>query len=125
MKLDKLTTLLVVDRIEPCLLPWEKLGYTVVARVPEAGEADFVLLRGHAGELMFQTRKSLASDLPGVAERTPEFLLYADVASVAEAKKAIPDAKVLVNERKTFYGATESWVVLEGGVVLGLAQHGK
>ena len=125
MKLDKLTTLLVVDRIEPCLPAWEKLGYSVVARVPEQGTADFVMLNGKAGELMLQTRKSLAGDLPGIAEQKPDFLLYADVASLAEAKKAISDAKVIVSERKTFYGAKEAWVELEGGVFLALAEHDK
>ncbi|HMI88500.1 MAG TPA: hypothetical protein VK550_30670 [Polyangiaceae bacterium] len=125
MKLDKLTTLLVVDRIESSVSTWEALGYKVVARVPEQGTADFAMLQGNAGELMMQTRKSLGSDLPGVAERKTAFLLYADVASLAEAKKAIPQAKVIVSERTTFYGAKEAWVELENGVVLGLAQHDK
>ena len=125
MKLDKLTTLLVVDRIETCLPTWEKLGYTVAVRVPEQGAADFVILNGKPGGLMLQTRKSLGADLPGIAEKKPGFVLYADVASLAEAKKALPDAKVIVSERKTFYGATESWVELEGGVFLGLAEHDK
>jgi hypothetical protein len=123
MKLEKMTTLLVVDRIETCLPTWENLGYAVAVRVPEQGTADFVILNGGAGELMLQTRKSLAGDIGAIAEKNPRFLLYADVASLAEAKKAIPNAKVIVGERKTFYGATESWVELEGGVFLGLAQH--
>ena len=125
MKLDKLTTLLVVDRIEPCLPTWERLGYTVVARVPESGEAGFVMLQGKAGELMLQTRKSLADDLPGFTEGRPSYLLYGDVASLTEAKKSLPDAKVLIAERKTFYGATEAWFELAGGVFLGLAEHSK
>jgi hypothetical protein len=123
MNLDKLTTLLVVDRIEACLPTWEKLGYTVGARVPEQGDAVFVLLNGKAGELMLQTRKSLAEDVPGIAERKPSFLLYADVRSLAEAKKALPNAKIFIDERKTFYGAKETWVEVEGGVFLGLAEH--
>ena len=125
MKLAKLTTLLVVDRIEPCLPSWEKLGYAVLARVPEQGVADFVMLKGNAGELMLQTRKSLSSDLPAIAERKPAFVLYADVASLTAAKAALPDAKVIVSERKTFYGAKEAWLELEGGVLLGLAEHDK
>jgi hypothetical protein len=125
MKLDKLTTILVVDRIEPCLPSWEKLGYTAVVRVPEKGDADFVMLNGSAGDLMLQTRASLATDLPAIAERRPPFALYADVASLTAAKKALPDAKVIVSERKTFYGAKEAWLELEGGVFLGLAEHDK
>lgn len=123
MKLDKLTTLLVVDRIESCLPTWEKLGYTVTVRVPETGEANFVIMKGKAGELMMQTHKSLAEDLPAIEKKRPSFVLYADVGSLPEARKAIPHAKVIVDERKTFYGAKESWVELEGGVFLGLAEH--
>jgi hypothetical protein len=123
MKLDKLTTLLVVDRIEPCLPSWESLGYAVTVRVPETGEANFVILKGKTGELMLQTRRALADDLPAVAAKKPSFVLYADVGSLATAKKALPGAQVIVSERKTFYGAKEAWLELEGGVFLGLAEH--
>jgi hypothetical protein len=125
MKLDKLTTLLVVDRIEPCLSTWESVGYAVTVRVPEKGDADFVILQGKAGELMMQTRESLRTDLPAIAERKPSHLLYADVGSLSAAKKALAGAKVIVDERKTFYGAKESWLELEGGTFIGLAEHDK
>jgi hypothetical protein len=124
MKLDKLTTLLVVDRIETCLPAWKALGYDVTVRVPDAGEIDFVILSSKVGELMAQTKRSLAEDLPPVAARAPSALLYADVPSLTEAKKAFTGAEILVPERKTFYGALEAWLVLPGGTVLGLAQKG-
>lgn len=120
----KLTTLFVVDRIEPCLAQWEALGYKVAVRVPDAGPLGFVILKSKLGELMLQTKKSLAEDLPSVARKKHSTLLYADVPSLTEAKKALPDAEVLVPRRKTFYGATEAWLELEGGVILGLAEHG-
>jgi hypothetical protein len=125
MKLDKLTTLLVVDRIEDCLPTWEKLGYSVSVRVPTSGAAGFVILHGAAGELMLQTRASLADDLPAVAARHPSFLLYADVKSLSAARKTLSGATVIVAERETFYGANESWLELEQGTILGLAQHEK
>jgi len=120
----KLTTLFVVDRIEPCLPSWEALGYKVTVRVPDAGPLGFVILKSKLGELMLQTKKSLAADLPMVAKKKRSTLLYADVASLTEAKKALPGAEVLVPRRKTFYGATEAWLELEGGVILGLAEVG-
>jgi hypothetical protein len=123
MKLKKLTTLLVVDAIEPCLPSWENLGYRVTVRVPEEGPLGFVILKGSFGELMLQTRASVSEDLPILSKLKPEVLLYADVPSVAAAKKALPDAKVLIAERKTFYGATEAWLELPGGTILGLAEH--
>lgn len=123
MNLKKLTTLLVVDRIEPCLSGWQALGYEVTVRVPEEGPLGFAILSSKTGELMLQTRASLAEDLPDVARRKPQTLLYADVPSLTEAKKALPGATAIVPRRKTFYGATEAWLELEGGVILGLAEH--
>lgn len=123
MKLDKLTTLLVVAKIEPCLPAWEAMGYRVTVRVPEAGPAGFVILKSKLGELMLQTKKSLAEDLPTVAARRPSSVFYADVPSLTEAKKALKGATVLVPRRKTFYGATEAWLELEGKVIVGLAEH--
>jgi hypothetical protein len=123
MSLKKLTTLLVVEHIEPQLPTWQRLGYAVVARVPEEGPCGFVILAGPAGELMLQTRESLAEDLPAVAARKPTHVLYGDVPSLAEAKRALPGATVLVGQRTTPYGATEAWLQLEDGVVLGLSEH--
>jgi hypothetical protein len=124
MKPEKLTTLLVVEAIEPCLPVWEALGYAVAVRVPEKGTLGFVILKSKLGELMLQTKRSLAEDLPDVAARRPTHLLYADVSSLTEAKKALRGATVIVPRRKTFYGATEAWLELEGHVILGLAEHG-
>jgi len=123
MNAKKITPLFVVEHIEPCLPQWEALGYEVTVRVPDAGPLGFVILSGKLGELMLQTKQSLAGDLPAVSERKPSALLYADVASLADAKKALRGAEVLVARRKTFYGATEAWLELEGKVMLGLAEH--
>src|SRR5687768_2614575 len=105
MQLQKLTTLLVVDDIEACLPTWAALGYAVTVRVPDAGPLAFAILKSSAGELMLQTKASLREDLPSVAARGPSSLLYADVSSLAEAKRALKSAEVLIAERKTFYGA--------------------
>jgi len=123
MNLKKLTTLLVVDSIEPCLTTWQALGYEIAVRVPETGTLGFVILAGPAGELMLQTRTSLKEDLPAVLALEPSHLLYGDVTSLADAQKALPQARVLVPKRKTFYGANEIWFELSEGLVLGLAEH--
>jgi hypothetical protein len=124
MKLDKLTTLLVVDAIEPALPAFGKLGYEVTVRVPEKGTLGFVILAGGPGALMLQTRASLAEDLPAVAALEPRSLLYADVKSVDAAAHAL-GARIVVPKRTTFYGALEIWVQLECGHILGLAEHAK
>ena len=123
MKLKKLTTLLVVDAIEPCLGTWQALGYEIVVRVPDEGPLGFTILAGPAGELMLQTRDSLKEDLPAVLAASPSHLLYGDVESLAAAQQALPSARIIVPLRKTFYGANEIWFELEEGLVLGLAEH--
>ena len=123
MKLKKLTTLLVVDAIEPGIGTWQKLGYEVTVRVPDEGLLRFAILAGPAGELMLQTRSSLAEDMQAVAEQKPSHLLYGDVDSLEAAETALSHARVIVPRRKTFYGATEIWWELESGVILGLAEH--
>lgn len=121
--LQKLTTVVIVEAIEPALPSYQALGYQLTVRVPDSGTLGFAIMNGPAGELMLQTRTSLAEDLPDIARRNPGLLLYGDVRSLAEAKRALPDAKVIVAERKTFYGATEAWLELPGGTFLGLAVH--
>jgi hypothetical protein len=123
MNLKKLTTLLIVNAIEPCLGTWQELGYEVTVRVPDEGPLGFVILGGPAGELMLQTRSSLAEDMVVVERRKPTHLLYGDVESLNVAEKALSHARVVVPRRKTFYGATEIWWELEDGVILGLAEH--
>ncbi|HEY3501126.1 MAG TPA: hypothetical protein VGK73_40815, partial [Polyangiaceae bacterium] len=106
MKLQKLTTLLVVDEIEACLPAWSALGYEITVRVPDEGPLGFVILKSKLGELMLQTKASLKDDLPMVLARRPSSLLYADVDSITDAEKALRGAEVLIARRKTFYGAT-------------------
>jgi hypothetical protein len=122
MTIEKLTTVLIVDAIEACLPTWESLGYRMVTRVPDEGTLGFVILASANGELMLQTRASLADDLPAVAKSAPSFVLYAQVKSLPEAKRATKGARFLVDERKTFYGALEAWGTLPDGTILGLAE---
>lgn len=121
--LQKLTTVVIVDAIEPALPSYEALGLRITVRVPETGTLGFVILAGPAGELMLQTRTSLAEDMPDLAKRAPSALLYADVNSLAETKRALVSAKVIIAKRKTFYGATEAWLELPGGTFLGLSER--
>jgi hypothetical protein len=122
MPLRKLTTILVVDVIEPCLPTWRSLGFEITTEVPHGESLGFVILTSAKIELMLQTRASLAEDLPEVAKKKPSTLLYADVKSLAQASKRLAHARVLVPERKTFYGATEIWIETESGQILGLAE---
>jgi hypothetical protein len=123
MNILKVTPVRIVDRIEPCLPFWcDALGYEKRAEVPHEDALGFVLLENSAGELMFQTRASLAADLPAVAACSPDTVLFVEVKSLSDARKATKGAKVLVADRTTFYGTRETVVVDPLGAIVIFAQ---
>jgi uncharacterized glyoxalase superfamily protein PhnB len=123
MNITKVTPILVVDRIEPCLPFWEgQLGYARVVEVPHEGALGFVVLTRAGSEIMLQTRASVAVDLPAVAARAPATVLYADVASLDDALAATAGTTVLVPPRTTFYGAREAAVLDPAGNVVIFAE---
>lgn len=127
MNIRKVTPLLVVDRIEPCLPLWAQLGFTRTIEVPHGDALGFVILAGGGMEVMLQSRASLQDDAAAVAARAGGSLLYCDVASLKEAReavRAVGGCEILIEERSTPYGAREMWMVDPSGHVVGLAEHG-
>lgn len=123
MKLTKLTPILVVDAIEPCLEFWHgRLGFQKVVEVPHDDRLGFVLLAKDGLEVMLQSRASVEADLPKMAGRFPDFVLYMDVDSLDDAKRAIEGVAPVVPERETFYGTREIYVSEPGGFLVGFAQ---
>ena len=66
---QKLTPVLLVDSIPPCLPFWtERLGFAQVAEVPGPdGLPQFVLLVGDGIEVMYQTWAAVAEESPSAA----------------------------------------------------------
>ena len=121
--ITKVTPVRIVDRIEPCLSFWvDALGYEKRAEVPHEGALGFVLLENSAGEVMFQTRASMAADITEVARLEAHTILFIEVQSLEKARVATRGAKVLVNERTTFYGMREMVVVDPAGTVVVFAE---
>jgi len=126
MRVKKLTPVMVVDAIEPCLDFWKRLGFSVTTEVPHEHALGFVILAKDGVELMYQTRASVAADVPDLAglryaEHTPLFIEVADIQSV---RKGLAGAQHIVRDRKTFYGSTETIVRGPAGQVVTFAQFG-
>ncbi len=123
MNITKVTPVRIVDRIEPCLPFWcDGLGYERRAEIPHGDALGFVLLENGAGELMLQTRASLEADMPSIAARAPQTILFCEVTSLAAAREATRGAGVLIAERTTFYGTRESVIVDPAGTILIFAE---
>jgi len=128
--LEKLTPVLLVEEIEPCLSMWERLGFERTIEVPEGDRLGFVAMQRGDAEIMYQSRASVANDLPVLAELTYArdglglFIQVDDLDDVKARLAGAPDVGELFPERTTFYGAREIGVRAPCGTHVVFAQFG-
>ena len=120
--MQSLTPILLVDAIEPCLDFWKCLGFEVTVQVPEGDAVGFVILKNGPVEVMYQTRASVAKDVPSMTEFPSSSVLYIHVTNLEEVIAAVAGAPVLVPKRTTFYGATEYAVREPGGSAVSFSE---
>jgi uncharacterized glyoxalase superfamily protein PhnB len=108
MTVQKITPVLLVDDVEPCVKFWtERLGFEKTAEVPEGDKVGFAIVKKGALELMYQSRTSVEKDHAALARESGSTHLYIEVDNLNELKQALQGAPVAVEERTTFYGARE------------------
>lgn len=120
--MQALTPLLIVDRIEPCLDFWTRLGFQKIVERPEGEHLGFVILRSSAVEVLYQSRASVAKDIPVMEDFPCSTVLYVRVTGLDGVIEKLRGAEVVVEKRVTFYGATEYWVREPGGNVIGFSE---
>jgi hypothetical protein len=120
----KLTPVLYVETIEPCLDLWVKrLGFARTVEVPEGDKLGFVILAKDGLEVMYQSRASVARDVPAFAGRAlGQTNLFLEVSSLAEVERALQGMKLALPRRTTFYGSNEIGVQDAGGNVIIFAE---
>ncbi len=124
--MKKLTPVLLVEQIEPCLEFWiEHLGFTKAMEIPEGDALGFVMLQNGAVEVMLQSRASALKDEASLV--ADEFhcggaSLYIEVDDLDTYIKRLGD-QVLVGPRTAFYGMREIFFRAPGGIVIGLGQR--
>ena len=127
MHVKKITALLLVEEVEPCVKFWvERLGFEKTAEVPDGGKLAFAMLQKDGAEIMYQTYASVEKDHPhpdALARKGPTFL-YIEVDDLAAAMAATAGAELVMAERTTFYGAKEFGIQDPAGHVLTFAQFG-
>jgi uncharacterized glyoxalase superfamily protein PhnB len=126
--LGRLTPVLVVDGVEPCVAFWTgRLGFTAENQVPgDDGKLVFASVKKGDIEVMYQTRASVIEERPEsaselVGHSTALFITTDDLDAV---EKAIAGAPVVSPRHTTFYGSTEIYVREPGGNTVGFAQFG-
>jgi hypothetical protein len=123
--MKKLSPVLVVDEIEPCLPFWvDRLGFEKTAEVPEGSKLGFVILRKDDVEVMYQSRESVEKDVPALLpDRGGHPIgLFIEVSDVGAIERALGGFDVILPRRKTFYGMDEVGVREPGGNAVIFAQ---
>lgn len=129
--MNKLSPLITVDVVEPCLAFWvDRFGFTVTVTVPHGDGVGFAILEKGPVELMYQARASVDADLgtmapghPGLARKLAESdaALFIEVAALDPILTALEGAEIVVPRRQTFYGMDEVFVRAPCGTLVGFA----
>ena len=129
--MKKITAIIVVDEIEPCLPFWtDALGFELTATVPHEDAIGFAMLNKGAVGLMYQSRASVDADL--VASGGPVSLgdelagstatLFVEVEDLDAVVTAVGEtADVVVPRRQTSYGMDELFIRAPCGTLVGFA----
>ena len=120
----KLSPVLIVDAIEPCLPFWvDRLGFAKTVEVPEGDALGFVILAKDGIEIMYQTRESVAKDLGAETPAgVPATGLFIEVDDVDAVERALGGLELAVPRRKTFYGMDEVGAREPGGHIVVFAK---
>lgn len=114
--LKRITPILLVDEIEPCIPFWEALGFDKMADVEHNGRLGFVILEKSGLEIMYQTRASVEVDIPALGDAPGGgTFLFLEVMDLDATIEAIEGAPIVFPRRKTFYGMEEIGVREPGG----------
>jgi uncharacterized glyoxalase superfamily protein PhnB len=130
----KVTPVLIVDRIEPVLPFWEKLGVTSGVQVPDASASDgrlgFAIFAGEGIEVMYQTVSSITGDTVASASDKKAFrtepqqtTLYVEVSDLAQVESRLAGERLVMPRRKTFYGASEVAYADPAGNIVIFSEH--
>jgi len=131
ISVNKVTPLMTVEAIEPCLPFWtDRLGFEVTVSVPHGERLGFAILQKGGAELMYQSRASVDEDLgkmapdhPGLASTLADgtSTLFIEVDALDPVVEALEGAEVVVPRRQTFYGMDEIFVRAPCGTLVGFA----
>ena len=130
MSMKKITPIITVEAVEPCLLFWTTLGFQVTAEVPHGDRLGFAMLAKDDLLIMYQSRDSIEADLEasgapsGFADdlASGTALLFVEVDSIDDVLEQLDEGEeVVVPRRETFYGMDEVFVRAPCGTVVGFA----
>ena len=125
MTVKRITPVLYVKEIEPCVPFWvERMGFVKTVEVPDDGRLGFVILQRDGLEIMYQSFASAEKDSAAAASEINggRAFLYIEVNKLEAVLPSLKDATIVVPLRTTFYGAKEIGVTDPAGHVVVFAE---
>jgi hypothetical protein len=130
----KTTPVLIVERVEPVLSFWNKLGIRPGVQVPDESAKDgrlaFVILAAEGIEVMYQTVASITGDTVASASDKKAFrlepqqaMLYIEVGDLTQVEGKLVGERLVMPKRKAFYGATEIAYADPAGNIVIFSEH--
>ncbi len=128
-QVKRVTPVLFVQNVEPCLEFWERIGFKRTMEVPDGPTLAFAAVQKDGTEIMYQTFASAMKD-PSASASAKQRLdsnafLYVEVTDLDAILAGLKGTKLEVEKHTTFYGATETVVRDPGGHFITFAQFAK
>lgn len=128
MKLNSLTPNLMVNDVEETIEYYtDILGFTVLMTVPEKGKLDWAMVKRNDVVMMFQSKKSLSSELPRLAGEKPGggLTFYIKVDRITELHEQLfhNEVEIISDLESTFYNTIEFSIVDVNGYVLTFSEE--
>lgn len=129
VEVKRVTPVLFVEKVEPCLEFWERLGFQRTMEVPDGGALAFAAVQKDGVEIMYQSFSSAMKD-PSASAATRQRLashafLFVEINDLNAILAGLNGAPLEVEKHTTFYGSTEIVVRDPGGHFITFAQFGK
>jgi uncharacterized glyoxalase superfamily protein PhnB len=128
MDIKRITPVLYVEKIEPCIPFWvDRLGFNKTVEVPDGDSLGFVILQKGSLEIMYQTFAGAEKDVEALPQEISggRTFLYIEIDNLEEVIQAMKGANLVLPKRTTFYGATEIGVKDPAGHMIVFAEMGK
>jgi uncharacterized glyoxalase superfamily protein PhnB len=128
MALNSLTPNLMVNDVEETLEYYtDILGFTVLMTVPEKGTLDWAMVKRNDVVIMFQTKKSLTSELPRLQSEKPGggLTFYIKVDRITELHEELynNEVEIISDLESTFYNTIEFSIADLNGYVLTFSEE--
>ena len=128
-RVKRVTPVLFVEEVEPCLKFWERLGFQRAMEVPDGASLAFAAVQKDGTEIMYQSFASAMKDesaSPASKDRLKSHaFLFIEVEDLAPIMSALQGTNLEVEPHDTFYGSREIMVRDPAGHFITFAQFAK